>query len=648
MPNKSVAARLGDRLPDAGAVFDDLLARGTFAPCPCGANALIVFTALPATHEFFRTDEGRGEDGDGVERPWVNANSSFLDLQSLYGSNAARTRALRDGARLRDGVLGDENRLAALPTVAAILGLFRAEHNAIVDALRRNDPAAFADDDACFEQARAIVLAVFILVVLYEYVGGINGSPRWSLERFLLNARPYAEDPVPMHGSVEFKLLYQFHASIPERWAPRDATDGAEALLRDAIATPAGAFGARNTPRFLRAAEVKAIEWGRRVGACSYNDLREKIGLPRRTAWAQLSSDPDVRAALERHYPGGVDDLELYVGVTVEEYDAQLVSHRGWSIPQTLYYAIRNDAVSSGLGDRFHTRGLDAAHLTEWGYDRALTSGRLAVLVNRHTKLDLPPHADIFRAPARGDGGARGRRRREGRPGGGLKGTTRSRTNNLGAHARPPPGDLERDGARGPAGRFAGERGREERVEFADIPQREVRVGVVLAPDAEDRHERVAVRAEEDAAPGREYEDGLAVGADEARRHLGDVARRRIHYVDPGGPRPLAERERRRRRDAVPFSRRVEGDLGDAGREGDDDAKVSVAAREIGADRRAVVVGDDDAQGEDGPGRRRRPERKGRELLLDEGAGLGVAAVVLERREAVTARVDASVRERLC
>ena len=35
-------------------------------------------------------------------------------------------------------------------------------------------------------------------------------------ERFLLNAKPYAGDPVPMHGSVEFRLMYQFHASIPE------------------------------------------------------------------------------------------------------------------------------------------------------------------------------------------------------------------------------------------------------------------------------------------------------------------------------------------------------------------------------------------------------------------------------------------------
>lgn len=402
VPGKSLHKRLGETLPDAGAVFDRLFARETFAPCPCGANALIVFTALLATHEFFRTDAGRGEDGDGVERPWVNANSSFLDLQSLYGATDERTRSLRDGAKLRDGAVGDAGRLASLPTVAAILGLFRAEHNAVVDELRRRDPSVAADDDACFEQARAIVVATFILVVLYDYVGGINGAPRWALERFLPNSKPYATDPVPMHGSVEFKLMYQFHASIPEDWRPASPTATPEALLETAIATPAGAFGAKNTPAFLRAAEVKAIDWGRRVGAASYNDLRAKIGLPRRTSWAEVHSRPDVQDALAGLYPGGVDDLELYVGVTVEEYDATRQNNTGWSIPETLYYAIRNDAISSGLGDKFHTRGLDAAHLTAWGYERALRSGRLAVLVSRHTTLDLPPSADIYRHAGRG------------------------------------------------------------------------------------------------------------------------------------------------------------------------------------------------------------------------------------------------------
>ena len=36
-------------------------------------------------------------------------------------------------------------------------------------------------------------------------------------------------------------------------------------ILQKALATPSGRYGARNTPVFLRAAEVKSIEWGRTV-----------------------------------------------------------------------------------------------------------------------------------------------------------------------------------------------------------------------------------------------------------------------------------------------------------------------------------------------------------------------------------------------
>ena len=98
----------------------------------------------------------------------------------------------------------------------------------------------------------------------------------------------------------------------------------------------------------------------------------------------------------------------LYVGVTVEAYRGTGTNH-GWSIPETLYNAIRNDAISSGLGDQFHTDKFDAEHLTPWGYEHALGSGRLAVLVARHTKIRPAPHADIYRvasgdtpAPAKG------------------------------------------------------------------------------------------------------------------------------------------------------------------------------------------------------------------------------------------------------
>ena len=97
--------------------------------------------------------------------------------------------------------------------------------------------------------------------------------------------------------------------------------------------------------------------------------------------------------ALSLTAPGSAAQLNS----ALVEFDA---GNQGWSIPETLFYAIRNDAISSGLGDKYHTRLLSREALTGWGYEHALASGRLAVLVNRHTSLTLPPHADIYRVPA--------------------------------------------------------------------------------------------------------------------------------------------------------------------------------------------------------------------------------------------------------
>ena len=85
------------------------------AHLPSSAASLVwpanVSFALLITHELFRTDTGRGEDGDGRERPWVNVNSSTLDLQSLYGfsepdaaaKEKPRARRQEQGERRREG-----------------------------------------------------------------------------------------------------------------------------------------------------------------------------------------------------------------------------------------------------------------------------------------------------------------------------------------------------------------------------------------------------------------------------------------------------------------------------------------------------------------------------------------------------------------
>lgn len=98
-------------------------------------------------HDFFRTDKGRGEDGDSVERPWANVHSSYLDLQPLYGYNDAlqsSVRTMSDGMLKPDAVA--DSRLAgqALPTV--ILRLFSRHHNYVAGQLKERYADQFPTD----------------------------------------------------------------------------------------------------------------------------------------------------------------------------------------------------------------------------------------------------------------------------------------------------------------------------------------------------------------------------------------------------------------------------------------------------------------------------------------------------------------------
>lgn len=413
VPNRPLAARLlryGQVLPDPEVIWNRLLERKKFVPCPKGANSLLVHTGVLATHEFFRTDAGRGEDGDGVARHWINANSSFLDLQSLYGTSEDECKHVRtysNGQIHTDGRCG--RRLLRLPVVKAILKLFALEHNYIACKLGEN--FRFKSDDCHFEQARAVLLAQFIQVVSYDYVGSINGGrARSTFERFLQNSRPYSAktEQVAMHCSVEFKLMYQFHATIPEFFCETgecllddagDSTDNfdAESVLKAALTVPSGAFCACNTPRYMKSTEIAAINFARKAGICSFNDMRRHLGLEPYTSFEELSGDTRVQNTLEELYPGGVEHLELYVGCAVEENTGW---PSGWSLGKTIFTALVNDALLSGIGDYFYTHDFTKEALTDWGYHHAMTSGRLVHILNRHTSLNLPSNFDIFHVPA--------------------------------------------------------------------------------------------------------------------------------------------------------------------------------------------------------------------------------------------------------
>ena len=140
-------------------------------------------------------------------------------------------------------------RLAPLPGVRALLTLFSREHNRIAEQLAARSADAYADDQACFEQARpppaaALLfrprspatahpapqarlcnIALFIGVLNHAYVGGIMGDVGALDTRVMAAPHPphASRRLTPMHGSIEFNLMCaprSVQTRAPSAWRP--------------------------------------------------------------------------------------------------------------------------------------------------------------------------------------------------------------------------------------------------------------------------------------------------------------------------------------------------------------------------------------------------------------------------------------------
>ncbi|KAH8108998.1 heme peroxidase [Phellopilus nigrolimitatus] len=260
VPPTTPAAR--QALPDAGLVFDALLARQATPPSnttlpSSSPNATPGHTTLPPTdadgfsrhpgglsslffsfadliiHSVFNTDHG----------DWsVNDASSYLDLSPLYGSgsSAGESEKVRrnDGTgRLWEDVFADMRVLFMPPNVCALLVLFCRNHNYIAEKLLTiNEWGSYtsvselhslsnanrqSQDDELYARARLVNCGFFMQVVLGDYVGSILGLVRDGLDWRLT---PLAESRELDHTvsprgegnvvSLEFNLLYRWHAAL--------------------------------------------------------------------------------------------------------------------------------------------------------------------------------------------------------------------------------------------------------------------------------------------------------------------------------------------------------------------------------------------------------------------------------------------------
>ncbi|KAL5361997.1 heme peroxidase [Aspergillus floccosus] len=284
-------------------------------------------------------------------------------------------------------------------------------------------------DNDLFQTGRLVTCGLYVNIILGDYLRTIlnlNANPaksNWKLDpRGQINV--FDSEGIPRgvgnQVSAEFNMIYRWHAAIsnqdetwannfmkevfgqdvdpstlsveeflqglwkwsttidnePSRWTcgnlerlPAGDFKGSDLvkLLQDGTEHVAGAFGARNTPRALKAVEMLGIQQGRDWGLATLNELRSYFKLKPYTTFDAVNSDPAIAEALEALY-GHPDNIELYVGVQAEEAKEPLSPGSGLCPSFTISVAILSDAVALVRGDRFYTVDYSPVNLTNFGF----------------------------------------------------------------------------------------------------------------------------------------------------------------------------------------------------------------------------------------------------------------------------------------
>ncbi|MEV0379471.1 peroxidase family protein [Nonomuraea sp. NPDC050643] len=430
----AIAADDGSRpTPESAA---RLFTRGeSMIPCP-RSTVLFAYFAQWFTDGFLRGDTNIPRD------PRKNSSNHHIDLNQVYGLDAAATAALRTfgGGLLKSQVINGgefppylcENgkikpEFAALSVIrfdeltdaqrdtlfatgsdrgniqigfTMLTVLFLREHNRVARLLAREYPRW--DDERLFQTARNVLIVLLIKLVVEEYINHI--TPYHF--RFTLDPRLSATlARAPWHrenwASVEFNLVYRWHSLIPShlsvdgRDLPMAQTllggslipgPGLGRLFEDASRQRAGRIGLFNTDPLLQVVDMASIADSRALGLAPYNGYREHCRFPRVRAFEQISGDRRVSGALRDLYRD-VDDVDLYVGLFAEEPGSPDAI-----LPPLLTKIIAIDAFSQALTNPLLApRVFNAATFSPPGLRVIAATRTLSDVLRRNTPEDPSP-----------------------------------------------------------------------------------------------------------------------------------------------------------------------------------------------------------------------------------------------------------------
>lgn len=160
--------------PDAGIVFDTLLARKGFKPHPQGISSLLFSMANLIIHDAFRTSPTDAR---------INLNSSYLDMQWLYGNNVKSQESIRTFSQglIHPDTIADMRLALMTPSSTALAMMFARNHNFIAKKLwqldegdrLRNMASDKERDHDTFHRARLVNCGFYVNVILRDYIPAI-------------------------------------------------------------------------------------------------------------------------------------------------------------------------------------------------------------------------------------------------------------------------------------------------------------------------------------------------------------------------------------------------------------------------------------------------------------------------------------------
>ena len=312
--------------------------------------------------------------------------------------------------------------------------LWVREHNHIVDQLAERYPNM--TDDELFHTARLIVAAEIAKIHTLEWTAQMTSDPvSAEFVRRIWDDRvgnPESYRPNRYYAvSEEFLSSYVLHEIVPPQFSIIDASGreierlpflnelfgpggqqklrqyGPALLFNSFGRNPMGLiypFNVSDQFRRFRGFESLAgthppddagyldlaaipVARDRDARIPKYNDMREALNEPRLTRIEEISSDPEVVAALKELY-ASVDDIEYVVGYKAESRPST------WGLTYTQVSAFLPVVVYRLLADRFYTKDYRPEIYTTYGIERLRTVKLYDVIKQHFPSAALPPDRD--------------------------------------------------------------------------------------------------------------------------------------------------------------------------------------------------------------------------------------------------------------